>query len=829
TATASDIDAAGGTICLGESFELTASSSTVTNPTFRFYTDAALTNEITDLTVTPTATTTYYVSVTGDNICANASGEGAELTVYVGREALSSDIQVMNAVICEGESTLLTATSNTVTNPIFRFYTDEALTEEVIDLNVSPVVTTRYYVTITGTEVCESKPEEAAHLTVTVRSVSAPVVSNPTQTFCSDTDNPTVGSLDVTGTNIRWYESEVGGMSLDPAAPLVDGATYYASQTDPATGCESIERVSVTVALTLCDLGDGLQISKAAASPTVFPGGEITYTISITNTASVVMNDIVVSDVLASQLTFVSASDGGSFDNGTVTWSIPSIPANTSMDLVLTVSVPQDITAGTMISNVAVVTSPDDPDTPKESDPEVVEVVDPLSFTIEKVPNMSEAKIGDVITYTIKVSNVSSLVKEEIQVTDTLPVGLMYVESDQGGLFANGVVSWIIPSLAPGQNIELTLLAQVTDEVEVGDIIYNTAVVDLPDDGEDPTESDPGDGVEVIESETELSVVKTQDVSEVKTGELITYTIAISNLGEYDARNMVVSDTIPDGTMLVEASDGGQEAEGIVTWMIDGIPAGETVELELKVMVTAEEGSIVNSVWVSGENFPGTGDETDPVEVDNLNEVDLKVMKEVSATLVMLGSQFEYKITVENDSENTSNEVVVTDILSAAVEYIGADVSSGSVTYSSETRTLTWNIATVNPMAVETMTIRVRASSEGTVSNTASAVSDDEELEPSDNTDTVTHEQLVFEIPNVFTPNGDGINDTWVIRGLQEFFSQSELVVVNRWGVEVYRSTNYQNDWNGDNLNGGTYFYQFQLVDTQGVSHTMTGYVTIIK
>uniref|UniRef100_UPI003F6F4DAC T9SS type B sorting domain-containing protein n=1 Tax=Algoriphagus sp. TaxID=1872435 RepID=UPI003F6F4DAC len=829
-ATADDIDAMGGTICLGDSFELTAGSSTVTNPMFRFYADADLATELTNLTVSPDVTTTYYVTVTGDNVCENAAGEAAELTVNVGREALSSDVQVMNAVICEGESTLLTATSNNVTNPIFRFYTDETLTEEVIDLNVSPEVTTRYYVTVTGDEVCESKPEEAAHLTVTVRSSQAPVISNPTQTFCSDTDNPIVGLLLAVGQNIRWYESEVGGLPLDPAAPLVDGATYYATQTDPITGCESIDRVSVTVALTLCDLNDGLQISKAAASPTVLPGDEITYTISIVNTASVAMNDVMVSDVLASQLTFVSASNGGSFDNGTVTWSIPSIPANTSVDLVLTVSVPADITSGTMISNVAVVSSPDDPETPKESDPEVVEVVDPLSFTIEKVSNVSEAKIGDVITYTIKVSNVSSVVKEEIQVTDTLPVGLMYVESDQGGLFANGVVSWIIPSLAAGQNIELTLLAQVTDEVEVGDIIFNTAVVDLPNDGEDPTESDPGDGVEVIDSPTDINITKTQDISSVVPGEIITYTILLENLGDNVATGMVVIDTLPQGTMLVETSPESTVSGDVITWTIESLDAGESISLELIVMVVAEEGSITNKVTVVGDNFPDDSDETDPVTIeDPVNEVDLVLDKEVSASLIQVNSIFEYKITLTNNSENIGNNVVVTDILSGAVEYVGADVTSGSVSYNQDTRTLIWSIPTVNPLAVESMTIRVTAISEGVVSNTATAESDDEELEPDDNTDTVSHEQLVFEIPNVFTPNGDGINDTWVIRGLEEFFPQNELVVVNRWGVEVYRSTNYQNDWNGDNLTGGTYFYQFQLRDAQGVSHTMTGYVTIIK
>ena len=65
-------------------------------------------------------------------------------------------------------------------------------------------------------------------------------------------------------------------------------------------------------------------------------------------------------------------------------------------------------------------------------------------------------------------------------------------------------------------------------------------------------------------------------------------------------------------------------------------------------------------------------------------------------------------------------------------------------------------------------------------------------------------------IPNVFTPNGDGDNDAFIIPGLPE---GSELIIYNRWGDEVYRSNNYQNDWfgfweeNNAMLPIGTYFY----------------------
>ncbi|WPR76452.1 hypothetical protein [Algoriphagus sp. NG3] len=123
---------------------------------FRFYSDAAQNNEITDLNVSPEVTTTYYVTVTGDNVCENAANDGAELVVTVAPRATAADIDAVGGTICEGDSFMLTATAAGVTNPVFRFYSDAAQNNEITDLNVSPEVTTTYYVTVTGDNVCEN-------------------------------------------------------------------------------------------------------------------------------------------------------------------------------------------------------------------------------------------------------------------------------------------------------------------------------------------------------------------------------------------------------------------------------------------------------------------------------------------------------------------------------------------------------------------------------------------------------------------------------------------------------------------------------------------------
>lgn len=67
-----------------------------------------------------------------------------------------------------------------------------------------------------------------------------------------------------------------------------------------------------------------------------------------------------------------------------------------------------------------------------------------------------------------------------------------------------------------------------------------------------------------------------------------------------------------------------------------------------------------------------------------------------------------------------------------------------------------------------------------------------------------------FFIPNVFTPNGDGTHDLFVIRGL-EHYDNTELTIFNRWGNEVYRNKNYKNNWDGNSLNEATYYYLIVL------------------
>lgn len=79
-------------------------------------------------------------------------------------------------------------------------------------------------------------------------------------------------------------------------------------------------------------------------------------------------------------------------------------------------------------------------------------------------------------------------------------------------------------------------------------------------------------------------------------------------------------------------------------------------------------------------------------------------------------------------------------------------------------------------------------------------------------------------IPNIFTPNGDGKNDVFVITGLGSY-PGSQLFIYNRWGNEVYKADNYLNNWDGSGLAEGTYYYLLNRKDHDGMITTFKGWV----
>lgn len=84
------------------------------------------------------------------------------------------------------------------------------------------------------------------------------------------------------------------------------------------------------------------------------------------------------------------------------------------------------------------------------------------------------------------------------------------------------------------------------------------------------------------------------------------------------------------------------------------------------------------------------------------------------------------------------------------------------------------------------------------------------------------------ELPNVFTPNGDGVNDYFIIDEAL-MYPSNQLIISNRWGQVVLKTSGYRNDFGGENLTEGVYFYTFHQDYVNEPNRFFEGFFHIVK
>ncbi|MBL0104167.1 MAG: gliding motility-associated C-terminal domain-containing protein [Bacteroidetes bacterium] len=94
-------------------------------------------------------------------------------------------------------------------------------------------------------------------------------------------------------------------------------------------------------------------------------------------------------------------------------------------------------------------------------------------------------------------------------------------------------------------------------------------------------------------------------------------------------------------------------------------------------------------------------------------------------------------------------------------------------------------------------------------------------------------QEFTFYAPNAFTPNGDGVNDGFVANGIG--WAKYEMWILDRWGKEIYHSTDRTNPWDGSfyandrHCQNDVYEYVIKVDDFRGDVHKYIGHVTLVR
>lgn len=208
---------------------------------------------------------------------------------------------------------------------------------------------------------------------------------------------------------------------------------------------------------------------------------------------------------------------------------------------------------------------------------------------------------------------------------------------------------------------------------------------------------------------------------------------------------------------------------------------------------------------------------------------DLKIIKKSEIKNTRVLEPYEYMVTVTNLGPDDAPHVKVSDVLPDIVQFDqSTPPAKGIVQYNDLTRTLDWRIDKLPAGASAELRFSAKAGESGLVRAMASVMAASTDPNMEDNSAVDQKEILDVKIPNIFTPNGDGTNDQFEIRGLEKY-AENKLTIINRWGDMVYQKSNYDNAWNGNSLLDGTYFYILEVKTITGSTKALKGYVTLAR
>ena len=532
------------------------------------------------------------------------------------------------------------------------------------------------------------------------------------------------GSVQVDGKSASYsYDNMTGTLTvpLDSLAPATEKTVTFSVTVNDAAYGKTIYNTAVLSGDNIPDtegtddgvsVGDGKarpSIEKTADKSSASVGDKITYTLTLSNseTATVPVQNAVVTDVLPDGLTFeygsvmlncVNTSDYTYAEaSRLLTVGVGSIDPDTSRTVSFVATVNEDA-YNTTIQNLATLTA-DNAESVQDKD-DGVEVADGRTdLSVVKTVDKSSAKVGDKLTYTVEVSNGAGAQVNirDAKLIDAIPDGLAFYGNVTVDGYsaayqydnASGTLTVPLDNTAPGHTKTVCFDVLVNSNA-YSMTIENTAVAsgsNVPD------AEDTDDGVTIEEGRADgRAGAKSANKTTARVGDTITYTITLQNgaLATADWTDVTVLDVLPEGVTFA----GNVQKDGQVTTEYAYDAALHTLTLtpyaiapDTQVVytfdVTVDEG--MQGKFVINTAVLHDGEDTTPlpdagVQIDE-GEADPVVTKTASVTEANVGDTISYEIIVKNGDHATApwENVVAYDTLPAGVQLIGNVYLDGKV------------------------------------------------------------------------------------------------------------------------------------------------------
>ena len=391
------------------------------------------------------------------------------------------------------------------------------------------------------------------------------------------------------------------------------------SELDPNSGND---QASASVTVSAADLA----ITKIVDEPMPFEGDTIVYTITVENLGPHSASGITVNESLASGLNYLShVETQGEYIPDSSTWTVGALGVGESATLTITVEVLFD-TGGTMITNTASITgsSLPDPNVGNNSASATIEpIYTPQAYLgINKIVSDDTPLSGDVIEYTISVSNAGPDPATSVTVSDLLEPGQSFISATPSqGSYDPDTGIWNVGGLAVDVTATLNIFAQIT--APTGSMITNTASITAST----PVDPDPEDNASavsltVVAPTADLGVSKQVDDDTPVEAQLVVYTVTLTHNSGDSVSGVQVQDNLPLGLSYADHTvSQGSYNPGTGIWDIGALDSGDSATLMLGASVNGgtvgqtitNTATIINNGW------------TDPISTNNQSSIDLVV------------------------------------------------------------------------------------------------------------------------------------------------------------------------------------------------------------